>query len=334
MKKVNVTLCTFLLFILVAINFLYNGYLLTLFYAFTYSLYNFSYTNKSVPSHYANWFWGGLGFATVALLVIFGALEPIEWLTNHLLGFRKPLILEEEKIRKLLDEICVKLKVESLKLQTNAIIDNKSQQNKQQSFYANNLQLIRKIKIFVSDNQRVNAEAFGYNTIIISKGLLDSVTDREFKAVLVHEIAHLYHNDSLVLLALFWANIPMQCIMSLYRVYVTLSLRLSKIFSSEGSLFSLFAIVPLVLFSPIIVINYLGKWIMMVGLFIFMRAFEYRADCFTAELGFRNELISFLTKQIQIDKSDNSFFAMVFASHPSPVKRILRLEKLSLYNIK
>lgn len=296
MKKNDFAIFGLLAVLLVAVNFLYNGYLLTVSYAFTYSLFHFG--NDRGMVHYSNEFWAVLGFGTVLILMALGLLNSVQFLTKLLLGVRDPLIAEEQKIRKLLDEVL-----------------------------ANTTTKINKITILVSDKTMANAEAFGQNSIIVTSGLLNTATDGELKAILAHELSHLYHKDSLIPLALVLANIPMRCIMWLYQFYAAMSLRVRKAFSSEGNLFSLLAIIPIVLFSPIIILDWLGRWLIQACLFIITRSFEYRADQFAVDLGFKIELISFLSKQAVIHKKDSSFLAMIFASHPSPIKRIAKLEK-------
>ena len=67
MKKDNFAVLGLVAVLLVAVNFLYNGYLLTITYAFAYSLFHLG--NDRAVVHYSNNFWGAFGFGSVLLLM-------------------------------------------------------------------------------------------------------------------------------------------------------------------------------------------------------------------------------------------------------------------------
>ena len=279
--------------ILVVISFIFNSYLLALYFGFAYSLVHF-FIGHGLPSQYSNTFFIELSFSIMTILLVIGTFNLIPPLSRCITGSRKPLLDEENRIKDLLSEV------------------------------ASGLGYTAVVEILISEKDSANVSAYGANTIIVGEDLLDNFTSEEIKAVLVHEISHLKNKDGLIVLAMFWINIPIELVMWLYHLYAKLSLKISKDFSQKGNLFSVLTLIPLIIFSPIIALNFIGKIVLRITFSLVMRIFEYNADIFTAKNGFRDGLISFLNKQRMFEDDNIPDF---FATHPSSIKRIARLEK-------
>ena len=53
----------------------------------------------------------------------------------------------------------------------------------------------RKLKLYRNNDARVNAAAFGFNTIGLTGGVLAATSDEELKGVISHEVGHISHYD-------------------------------------------------------------------------------------------------------------------------------------------
>jgi Zn-dependent protease with chaperone function len=186
---------------------------------------------------------------------------------------------------------------------------------------------IEQIKIMVSDKKEANAEALGYDTIILSRGLLTSSTEEELEAVLAHELGHLDARDSLTLMAMVFSSFGTRIVVWLYGIYIIITNIMNMIFSKEGLITAIMGIFPLLVFLPIIILNWIYSWIFKISLQLWSRSCEYKADKFAANLGYKEGLISYLEKVEALAESDNSLLGIIFASHPVPMKRIDRLER-------
>lgn len=282
---------------LVAISFIFNSYLLALCLGFIYSLIHLL-LGHSTPKHYSNEFFVVVGFCIILFLLAVGIFNIIPPLSRILTKSRKPLQSENEKITKILLNVMEQIK----------------------------LHIVLEPKILISDSIIADASCYGAKTIIVGTELLNNYSDSEIAAVLLHEISHLYNKEGLIIIAIFWINVPMQIIMWLYRKYAKISLRLSDGLNQKNSLFSLLSLIPLIVFSPIILLNFVGKILLKIVFMLISRIFEYNADRFTAKHGYRDELISFLNKQ-KILEQNNTIMAILFATHPSAIKRIAKLER-------
>lgn len=284
--------------ILLGISFIFNGYLLALYFGFIYSVIHMFFWH-STPNNYANELFLCYGFLVIILLLIIGISDFIPSLSRIITLSREPLLFELDKISPLLAEVCAEL--------------------------GNSIKFTP--KIFISDGIAVEASSYGAKTIIVGAELLANYSDIEIKAVLMHEIAHLHHKEGTIVLAIFWTNLPLQVIMWLYHWYANISLKIFNGF--QLNLFSIFALIILVMFLPIMLLGFIGKGFFKIIFMLISQMFEYNADEFTAKNGYREGLISFLHKQ-RVFEADNTLMSMLLATHPSVVKRIARLEKYKI----
>ena len=240
MKKVNLVISGAVAIILLCVNILYNGYLLTLVYAFGASLSHFVGISHSGP--HSDLYWGCFGFGSVALVILVGVLLPRSWAGYIFVGARNPQPQENALIKPQLDSL-----LEDLDQASSAM--TRQQKTK-----------CRKVVVLMSDQPVIEAQAFG-GSIIITSLALNASSPEELSALLAHALYYIYTKVGMVLAVITYMNLPLRLIMWLYKFYVRLSLAISKVFSREGNLFSLLLIIPLVLFSPIALLNYIGQWL-------------------------------------------------------------------------
>ena len=61
----------------------------------------------------------------------------------------------------------------------------------------------RKLKLYRNNDTRINATAFGFNTIGLTGGILAFASDEELKGVICHEVGHISHYDFVYRVLLF-----------------------------------------------------------------------------------------------------------------------------------
>lgn len=167
----------------------------------------------------------------------------------------------------------------------------------------------RRIKIAYSENV-VNAATVGFlcSTLVISQGMLDTLTLDEIRAVIFHEYAHCKQKHHLKLTA---ASLSLIIIGLLAPLYLALS--------TEYALSLLITIfLPLLYISTLLFVRYLA------------RKFEEEADTIAVKsLENPKTYIQALQKiALRSSASSNSFIERLFSSHP-PYER--RLHKLISY---
>ena len=93
-------------------------------------------------------------------------------------------------------------------------------------------------------------------------------------------------------------------------------------------LIPLLALIPLIIFFPLVALNWVVRQIFNITLYIINRSYVYRADKFAGELGYKAELISYLETVNVITHIDASILGRIFATHPPAMKRIAHLDKI------
>lgn len=288
----NRILLNIIAFILVGISFIFNSYLLAL-------CLNIIYSSAYLLTHYnvllhSFKFFTVLGFSCTLLLLVIGFSE-VPILSKIMTHSRQPLTKEQEKINAFLRELLEIIKDKTIKLP----------------------------RVFIGNGLEPNASSYGKNTLIIEKVLLLNYNDDEIKAVLLHEMSHLINKDSLITLAIFWINIPLQIIIWAYPKLSQYCLKLLQNFNK--SLLNLVMLIPLIILFPLVVVGFIGKVLLNITFMFIRRMFEYASDKFVVNCGYRDALISFLEKQLLLEKN-TTMIDRIIADHPSIAARIAKLE--------
>lgn len=286
----------------IILNFLFNGYLLTWILIYSHgaiSLVTEKFTHVSLSNHF--WIYYIAGFGSVFLLSLLGLTTLGHYLIRPMVNARKAAQRELNRVNPLIDEVLL-----------------------QATLWSNTFK-IKKIKVLVSDLKEPNIQAFGWNSIIITRGLLNNADDEELKAVLAYAIGHLYYKDSVTWLVLVFSSACTVFFMWLYSIWSKISSAIleQKI---QNPIILFILLCPLGLFLPIVIINFIGVKILNLGLLFLAKHYEYRADRFASNIGYKDGLIRFLEKLDAVSCPDNSLLGRVLASHPAPMKRIDILE--------
>lgn len=189
----------------------------------------------------------------------------------------------------------------------------------------------RKLNVYRNKDPRMNAAAFGFNTVGLTDGLMRTASDEELKGVISHEVGHISHYDYVYQILLFsMESLGYRC---LYGIFLIPSL----IFGFIGSLIS--TLIPIGS-----LVGLMGKiWF---GLYKLLhhtiygisrlvdvninKYGEYRCDTYAVKYGCGYGLLSFLHKLTDVDSCGErpSFTEYIMSTHPSTEKRIARLKKL------
>jgi hypothetical protein len=114
--------------------------------------------------------------------------------------------------------------------------------------------------------------------------------------------------------------------MWLYAVFVIIQGIISRIASGGGAIVGLLSFIPVLIFLPVVVFNWLGSKVFTLLNMAISRRAEYRADMFAASLGYKTDMIQALEIIDSLTVTDNSFLAKLMSTHPAPMQRIGALE--------
>lgn len=175
------------------------------------------------------------------------------------------------------------------------------------------------IELFVVDIMSVNAFAIGAHTIVITRGLMETMDDEEIKGILAHEFAHIANYDTQLKLIItfastlyLWVVIFVQCLLMFIKG-ISGSDTTHSITDFLESIVQIFISLTIVVWTAIIS---KGE-----------RTQEYIADTYACQLGYTEQLKSALKKLYKIQLSDKrKIIERLQATHPRLAYRIERLE--------
>jgi Zn-dependent protease with chaperone function len=158
-------------------------------------------------------------------------------------------------------------------------------------------------------------------TIVITKGLLQSLDDGEIKAILAHELQHWQAGDAVALRFVWAASLPAAL---LYNFGVWLSRGRHAIGVGPGKagqqilgLVGLFVAWPADILIRLVLIPVIRGS---------QRACEYRADTAAAQIGLAPQMISALRKMSAFESGRTGWEYALSATHPPTELRIEALE--------
>lgn len=205
--------------------------------------------------------------------------------------------------------------------------------------------LSKDIKIFVYEDNDINAFAIGLKTIAVHKGLLyNNIYDNEIAAILGHEFAHIANGDTFCTILALQSNVIVYVIRLLFYFIMILA---AKMVGFMG------AIIMGVMGANVKGItngfsigDNLTKWISRMidgctSFFVFIsiiiaqysrRKHELEADNFAAKLGYGRFMIQFFQRFPDIENVNNKFSLsyLLHGTHPSMSVRIANLQKNSM----
>lgn len=184
----------------------------------------------------------------------------------------------------------------------------------------NNPRLSKKIKLYLLNDESVNAFALGHRTIILTTGMLELSEDK-IKAAIAHEFGHLVHGDSNINLGIYVSNWILFVVAIVYTIVVALLSLIIGIFSSNlAEIFNN-------ILNFLIFLVY-GLWIKIGMLLVNLssRKDEFAADAYAVDLNYGKELYDLLYT-IDPSRTKMSFTSLLNSTHPNTVDRLDKIRK-------
>jgi Zn-dependent protease with chaperone function len=188
---------------------------------------------------------------------------------------RKPILAEEERIRCCLEEVTQRADGEL------------------------------RLRLLIDENTALNATAMGHDTISVSRGIVEQMSDAEIKGILAHELGHLKGKDPLIGAAFVMAGYLPKGVGYLYRWMSAAFRRIHRISRTVGFisivLFDCFLYLEQLLLPAVLFWLYVKSFIVVERWFLFLlgqvsRHNEYKQDGYAFRLGFGSELRQALYK--------------------------------------
>ena len=186
---------------------------------------------------------------------------------------------------------------------------------------------VPRIQLCTIDNLTVNAFALGSHTIAVSRGAIETFSTDELKAVITHEIAHIYygHSRATLLNALGKGSFTLEIV---FVQWVSRKLEdLKPYYIRQRGSFLFWLVYYLHKLHEMIItaFMFLGKLILSGN----SRKNEFSADRFAHQAGYGKELTEALYLLQKMSLGDNrQLIQRMLASHPRLSKRIQQLEWL------
>lgn len=197
--------------------------------------------------------------------------------------------------------------------------------------------LSKDIKLFIYEDDDINAFAIGLKTIAVHSGMLvNNIYDKEIAAILGHEFAHIANGDTFCTILAVQSN----AIVSVFRtIFSFMMIVVAKIvgfcaalvFETEQGAENGFKIAE----ACVRGINWLIDKFVLIFVFISViiaqysrRQHELAADSFTAKLGYGQPMIHFFQRYEGVDSASNMFSLshLLYGTHPSMQVRISNLQ--------
>lgn len=182
----------------------------------------------------------------------------------------------------------------------------------------------------VPGNDEMNATAYGFNCVSITRGTLDNADPITLNAVLAHEISHILSFDaefnravfcSITLLIAAISIMSFAAMVAIFLIFLILSCFRSwlGVIAFRGTTKAVGGIFSMLQRGIIMIYRSL--------LSLASRHAEYRSDKYSCELGYGLQLSHFLALAEPANQRQMTLTEAMYRSHPPTEKRIARLEK-------
>lgn len=257
----------------------------------------------------------GIGITLLIFVCSIGILyTPIGdwWYRNIVFNLREPNELEKKRLMPIYNEVYKRAVVASPNLS-------------------------RDIKLFIYDDDDINAFAIGLKTIAVHRGMLiNNIYDREISAILGHEFAHIANGDTFCTILALQSNIIVSIIRTIFSFMMIVAAKIigfcvALAFETEQGAENGFTIADACVRGI--------KWLIDKFVIIFVcisviiaqysrRQHELAADNFSARLGYGQAMIHFFERYEQTDSIGNMFSLsyLLYGTHPSMQVRISNLK--------
>ena len=189
------------------------------------------------------------------------------------------------------------------------------------------------LKLYLVPGDDMNATAYGFNCVSVTRGTLDNADPITLNAVLGHEISHILHWDaefnravfcSVTLLVAALSVVSFAAMVCIFFVFLVLSCFRSwlGVMAFQGATKVVGGLFSLLQRGVVVVYRSL--------LSLASRHAEYRSDKYSCMLGYGVQLSHFLALAEPNSQRQLTLTEAMYRSHPPTPKRIARLERLML----
>lgn len=193
---------------------------------------------------------------------------------------------------------------------------------------------ISSLRLHVIPSDNINACAYGFRNIGITRAMLNNCDDATLCAVLAHEVSHTFSMDA-VFYRLVFAGVTVLiagliCLSAASASVIWIVFAILCALGLCGGLFSMFLFQG---FSKLAkgyftLIQYAVLFVYQAVMACVSRQCEYRADRYSCELGYGPQLSYYLQRFVESQESGpKSLQEVLYASHPAAYKRIRRIEQ-------
>lgn len=182
-----------------------------------------------------------------------------------------------------------------------------------------------KVKLYFKDTDMVNAFALGHRTVIITRGLLNSMDADMIKGVLSHEFGHIASGDSDLKLGISVSNSILLIFTVIINVIIAFFSLVVGIASDKvGTKIASRVIGSIGIF--LVTLIY-GIWTKLGMLLVnaTSRKDEYAADAFAVDCGYGVNLYNALDALDGV-KTKSDFFSLLASTHPDTVDRLAAIK--------
>lgn len=197
--------------------------------------------------------------------------------------------------------------------------------------------LSKDIKLFIYDNDDINAFAIGLKTIAVHRGMLvNNIYDNEIAAILGHEFAHIANGDTFCTILAVQSNVIVSVLRTIFSFLMVVAAKIigfcvALVCETEEGAENGFTVAE----TCVRGINWILDKIVLVFVFISViiaqysrRQHELAADNFTAKLGYGQPMIHFFQRYEEVNSTSDmfSFSHLLYGTHPSIQTRISNLQ--------
>ena len=179
------------------------------------------------------------------------------------------------------------------------------------------------VQLFINNDPTPNAFAIGRKTVCLNKGIL-SMSDKQIKGILAHEIAHLAHKDTDLLLLITVGNFIITGLFIIIRFIFNAMGLMTAIINADIGAWLTAALFDILLAGAMFIWTKTGALLVMHS----SRQNEYKADKLAYETGYGKNLVSALEELENHDMPKRSIWATLVASHPKTESRIIKVKLL------
>ena len=236
----------------------------------------------------------GIGITLLIFVCLIGILyTPIGdwWYRKIVLNLREPNEAEKRRLMPIYNEVYKRALVESPNLS-------------------------KDIKLFIYDDNDINAFAIGLKTIAVHRGMIiNNIYDKEIAAILGHEFAHIANGDTFCTILAFQSNVIVSIFRTIFSFIMIVTAKIigfcvALAFETEQGAENGFIIAD----ACVRGINWLIDKFVLIFVFISViiaqysrRQHELAADNFTARLGYGQAMIYFFQRYEGADSMGSMF---------------------------